>query len=94
MSFLKKQVIYLTGILIIVWFSIILGSFIIATFLIKFTFPISGWFGSFLTNIARTVLGVTIGFIWIYGWKKLYTFYFKWNLKKLKLKSSLFAKEN
>jgi len=86
---LKKQLIYLTGILIIVWFSLLLGSFIIAFFLTKFTLPISGWLGSFLTNIAKTVLGVVTAFIWIYGWKKLYIFYFKWNLKKLRLTVSL-----
>lgn len=86
MCFLRKQLIYLTGILIIVWLSIIFGSYFIAAFLLKLAFPISGWIGTFLTNIARTVLGVAIAIIWIYGWKKLYTLYFKWNLKKLKTK--------
>jgi len=84
--FLRKQLIYLTGILIIVWLSIVFGSYFIAAFLLKLTFPISGWIGPLLTNIVRTVLGVAIAIIWIYGWKKLYVLYFELNLKKLKTK--------
>ncbi|MEM1588392.1 MAG: hypothetical protein QXR82_02365 [Candidatus Bathyarchaeia archaeon] len=80
---MKTQLIYLAGILIIVWFSMILVIFIIANFITKFTFPFSGWIGSFLTNIFRTILGVTVSLVWLYGWKKLYIFYFKWCLRKL-----------
>jgi hypothetical protein len=86
-KFLKKQVIYLTGILIIVWSSIILGAYIAAAFLINLSIPVSGKLGAFLTNITRTILGIALALIWLYGWKKLYTFYFQWNLKKLKNKN-------
>lgn len=70
--------------MIVTWGSMILGAYIAAAFLIKFSIPISGWLGSFLTNIARTSLGVVIALIWLYSWKKLYNFYFQWSLKKLK----------
>jgi len=83
---LRKQLIYLTGILIITWFSMVLGAYIAAAFLIKISIPISGWLGRFLTNIVKTSLGVAMAFTWLYGWKKLYNFYFQWSLRRSKIK--------
>lgn len=73
---LLRRILPIVGIILVIWLLLLLGMFILASFIINLSVPIPGVSGQITTNILRVLLGLVMAVVWLYIWKKLAETYF------------------
>jgi membrane-bound ClpP family serine protease len=76
---LSKALLGIYGILLLVWATMLILLLVAGRFIVPLELPVPGSFGTVLSSIIRTILGIALALAWLYGWKKLYEAYF-WRL--------------
>ena len=66
-----RRFLRLIGILFFIWISMLFGLWLIVTLVLPLTIPVGGWFGRFLTSMARVVIGTSLAILWLWAWKKV-----------------------
>jgi hypothetical protein len=72
---------YLGGILLLVWFSLILGMWVIKL-IVPITLPWSGLHVTIGLSIAKAMIGVLMVILWLYIWKFVSDNYFARAMRK------------
>jgi len=76
-----KRIVYLAGILLLVWFSLIVGMWIIRL-IIPLTLRGAGVHVLFALAVAKILAVVLMAGLWLYIWKFVSDRYFGWAMKK------------
>jgi len=76
------RVLSLIAIILLVWFSLMFGLFIIVKYILELSIPLSGVVGNVLAGIVRVVAASSIAMFWLILWKKIAEFYFWKNMRK------------
>ncbi|MEM3693539.1 MAG: hypothetical protein QXI39_05920 [Candidatus Bathyarchaeia archaeon] len=78
---MEKAILRIYGILIIVWVTMLILLIVATKFIVPLELPFPSPMGTILSSVTRTILGIALALVWLYGWKKLYEEYF-WRLIK------------
>jgi len=72
-----RRIAKLMFILLVVWFSMLIGFWIIGRIIVPLEIS-----NHFLSGFVRTVISIGMAVIWLWGWRKLAYHYFWSNLKR------------